>query len=182
MDNTAEKINFSCKSIENLIRILVTIWFEKTKSMRDITIYHERFDKEPDDVFKNFLEKTFPDGCVIGEAEIAKITDYIYDFMQRDGKTKDLYIKYDKQDMYSWVYFKPEKDLRYAPLGDHALIVRNICLDFFHGFDNIDVNYLQRFIAENFEIQSDYTTIEMISKDAPAIAEAIIFNNMYRTT
>lgn len=175
----SEKIHFKYENIGNMIRILVSLIFESKYDKRDITTYHARFDDESDDYFENIVKKLYPNGCTIGETELQNMTEYLFNLMQRDEKCKDLYAKWDKSHMYSWVYFKPDKTVEYAVVGDHARIVKDKCLEYFRKCENIDARYLQKFILENFEIRSDCSTIEQISKDAPYIAEQININNCF---
>lgn len=49
-----EKLHFKYQSIGNIVRLLITIQFEKTKTNRDIFVYHKRLDKEKDEFLKIF--------------------------------------------------------------------------------------------------------------------------------
>ena len=171
---TAEKLHFTYSSIENIVRLLITVRFENSKDAKDITIFHQRFDNEPDETFRGFLEEVFPNGGELGTDEIDNLVEYIYAYMQREDKCRDLYVEYDKRRYSSYVYFIPDKDLRYADTGRHAGIVQAICCDYFKGFDDeIDLSYLKRFISENFEIKSDFSTLERILLDAEYIKDQI---------
>ncbi len=174
----AQTLSFTYKNIGNIVHLLVNLMFEKTHNSRDVTVYHQRFDKEPDDTYEAILEKLFPDGCTIGEQELTAITEHICRFMAVDDVSQDLFIEYDKWHWKSWVYFKPGKRLEYAEFGSHALLVKEICKDFFKGFEKIDAAYLRRFIMENFEIRSDNSTIETISGDAVYIARDILLGGV----
>ena len=175
--SSPQTIHFSYSSIGNIVRLIATIQFENTKSGRDITVFHNRFDREPDELFETFITKILPEGGNIGKDEIEAVTEYIYSFMQKDDKCKDLYVKYDKRHYNSYVYFKPDKDLRYAEVGRHYGIVKDICIDYFKGFDEVDIDYLKKFIRENFEILSDFTTIQNIVNDADSICNEIGWRN-----
>ena len=170
-----EKLHFTYQSIGNICRLFVNIQFEKTKSKRDISVLHQRFDKESDDLFEDFACKLFPEGATIGETEINQLVEYVYRFMQTDEECKGLYAEYDKRNYGSYVYFIPDKKVYEAAFGHHTDIVKNICCDFFKGFKDIDIDYLKKFILENFEIASDFTTVERVANDARFIKECIIF-------
>lgn len=175
----AETVNFTYESVENFARLLITIQFEKTKPPRDITIYHQRFDKESDEIFGKFLEELFPNGGTIDIPQIDMLVEYVYRFLQKDGKARSLYADYDKSRLYSWVYFKPDNIVRSADIGQHMLVVQDICKDFFKDFEQKDLSreYMQKFLRENFEIKSDYTTMNNIINDVDWIIREI---NMYR--
>lgn len=63
-----------------------------------------------------------------------------------------------------------------AKTGHHSEIVRNICCDFFKDFDEVDKDYLKKFILENFQIKSDFTTLEKVANDVEYIEDCIKFN------
>lgn len=176
-----ETLHFSYKSIGNFVRLLVEIKFENTKSVRDISVFHARFDGEKDEVFEDFLIKLYPNGATIGEQEINKLVEYIANFMSKEKHSKDLYVEYDKKNFNSYVYFKIDNEVYYAEFCSHAKLVTDICCDYFKGFDHIDLDYLKMFIIENFEIKSDNTTLEMISNQADYIARKIICKHLFES-
>lgn len=170
----SEKIPFRYESIGNILRLLVNIQFENTYDKRDVTIYHAIFDIKPDDIFEQFITKLYPNGCTVGKTEIENVTTQIYHFLQTDAAACDEYMRYDKRKYGSYVCFIPDKKVYYAAHGNHAGLVHTLCLDYFQDFDKIDVEYLRRFILDNFEIKSDNnTTIQAIAADADYIAELI---------
>ncbi len=160
-----KKLYFRYKSIANLARLMVTIRFESNNPPRDVTVYHQRFDNEPDDIYQTFLETLFPEGGTIGEQQIDALMNYIRHFMETDEKSLDLYVDYDKRQFRSYVYFKPDRKVIHAPFGDHNKIVTDICYDYFKDFDekSLTSEYLRRFVLENFEIKSDNSTIESVA-------------------
>lgn len=168
-----EQLHFSYSSIGNLAKLLVSIQWEKTKSVRDINVFHQRFDRERDELFEEFLYKLYPDGATIGEEEIKALVNYIADFMRTDPQSIDLYVAWDKRHWSSWVYFKQKNKVYNANMGCHTDIVRNICIEFFKGCYDIDSSYLKQFILDNFEIKSDFTTVEIVAGNASYIAEHI---------
>lgn len=172
-----QTLHFSYKSIGNFVRLLVTIQFENTHNSRDISIFHQRFRNEPDELFEEFLTELYPNGGTIGENEITNLTSYIHNFLQKDEAARDLYVTYDKHTYDSYVYFKPDKTVHYAEFGNHSNLVTQICCDYFKDFspDEINLDYLKKFILENFEIKSDNTTVEKVSCDAAYIGRKIIF-------
>jgi len=171
-----ETLHFQYESIGNLVRLLVTIQFENNESERDVFVFHERFRNEPDELFEKFLTDLYPSGGTVGEDKINGLVSYIRDFIQKDDASRDYYVKYDKHLYNSYVYFKPDKTVQYVEFGGHANCVTQICCDFFKDFskNDLDLDYLRRFILDNFEIKSDNTTIERVSEDAPYIAREIL--------
>lgn len=170
----SEYLNFTYKSIGNFCHLLLNIQYEKTHTPREIAVFHQRFDNdETDDLIEEILVKLFPNGANIGEKELMQLTSYFEIFMAKDKKTQDLFVQYDKRSYGSYVYFKPDNIVVYAPMGQHNEIVQNICLDFFKDFQSVDVEYLKKFLKENFEIASDFTSIENVVADARRIKALI---------
>lgn len=162
-----EKLYFSYKSPANIVRLLITIMFEQTYTPRDIAVYHERFDKEPDDTYQTFMETIFPQGCTIGENEINMLTKYVYNFMKQDVTAMaiyDRYIERDKKTCRSYVYTKYDKQLYPAGVGSHADIVTRLCVEYFKDFDHADITpqKVETFIRNNIEIKSDFTSIDTV--------------------
>lgn len=168
------KINVETKSIGNLLRLLATLQIENAYDERDVTVFHQRFDNEPDELFETFLEQLYPDGCSIDRPQVNALVSSIYYFMRTDERSVDLYIRYDKRHCGSWIYFIPEKTFRSASLGDHELTIIEICTDFFRGCEDIDRDYLKNFILKNFEIRSDNNTLEQIADDVDTIRQQIL--------
>lgn len=162
-----EKLYFHYQSPANIVRLMITILFEKTYSDRDISVYHKRFDHESDDIFQTFLEKLFPEGITVGETELNMLTAHTHQFMQTDLKSKELYAAYDKAMYPSWVYFKPDLTVYIAEFGDHTGIVKRLCLDYFKNFDYDEIKRIDmyKFILDNFEIRSNCTSIEDAAAD-----------------
>ena len=162
----SEVLHFSYKSIGNFVKLLATICWEKTSSPRDITLWHQRFDNEAsDELFEKFCEDCFPEGKTLDVPDIELIAEHAGEFLTKDPEAINNAIAYDKRHIDSWVYFKPDKKLVETPFGYHTSTVRDFLEDFFKDFDEVDGDYLERFIIENFEIRSDNLTVEMIARD-----------------
>jgi len=178
---SVQKLHFTYESPENLVRLLVNIQFENRYNPRDVTIYHSRFDKEPDDFYRNCMEKLYPNGCTIGKDELDKITEYVYDFMQKDEETLKLYVNYDKRRIKSYVYCKPFFEVQGAGVGSHAALVEQFCVRFFKGFniEDITLEKIRKFIKNNIEIKSDYTSMKTICAEGNLknIFDGIVFYN-----
>ena len=169
----SEKLYFKYQSIGNIVRLLITIQFEKTKTDRDVFVYHKRLDKESDEFFESVLLDLYPNGVTIGEHEINQLIEWITNFLSKDRQAKSLYTKWDKEHLTSYVYFKIDDKVYPAYYLSHFSIVKDICCDYFKGFESINIDYLQRFILENFEILSDFTSPASVANDAQYIANCI---------
>ena len=169
----SERLHFKYQSIGNIVRLLITIQFEKTRPDRDIFVYHRRLDKEKDNFFENCLLELYPNGVTIGENEINQLIQWTDNFLLKDKEAKHLYTEWDKQHLTSYVYFKIDDKVYPAYYLSHFGIVKDICCDYFKGFEKIDIDYLQRFILENFEIASDFTSPASVANDARYIANCI---------
>lgn len=166
-----KKLYFKYQSIGNLCRLLATVTFEKTGSSRDITIWHERFDRiECDELFEKFLGEIYPEGATIGEEQINKLVLHAEKFLQTDKEAQQIAVNYDKQMHTYWVYFKIDNKIYPCKFCQHSKTITQICADYYKDFEKIDLEELQKFIKENFEIKSRNSTIEQIAKDAQYIA------------
>ena len=172
-----KQIAFSYKSIGNFARLLVTIQIEKTKSQRDMIVFHRRFDKEDDEVFESFLCELYPSGVTIGEKEINELVSFVVEFMKKDVEAQNLYVDYDKKHFSSYVYFKVDNKVFPASHTSHMILVKDICRDYFKGFENLSVDYVEKFIKENFEIKSDFSSAESIVRDARYIRDCIVLGS-----
>lgn len=175
----SEVLHFTYRSIGNFVKLLATICWEKTASPRDISLWHQRFDRdEADDLFEKFAEELFPEGKTLDIPDIELIAEYAGEFLTKDPEAVYNAIVYDKRHIDSWVFFKPEQKLVEVNFGGHSEAVRNIVKDFFRGFDDeISKEYISKFILDNFEIKSDNLTVERIARDNAYLAESINFRN-----
>ena len=167
----AKKLHFKYQSIGNLCRLLATIQFEKMASKRDISIWHQRFDREEcDALFEKFLGDIYPEGANIGEKEINNLVSYAEHFLEKDKEAQNIAVQCDKFKNSYWVYFKIDNKVFPCDFCQHSKTITQICKDYFKGFEHIDLEELQKFIIENFEIKSKNSTVESIAKDAQYIA------------
>ena len=171
------EVHFSYQSIGNFVKLLATIQYEKNHDPTEIAIWHERFDDEDGDaLFEEFLGILFPEGKTIQVEDITTIVNYASHFLEKDKKARGIINKYKKLRNPYWVYFKIDDVVYPCDFGNHSRIVYDVCTDYFKGFEEIDDDYLGKFIRENFEIHSDNTTIEKISKDTFLIRTEILMN------
>lgn len=173
-------VNFSYKSIGNFVKLLSTIRYEKEGDPRGIAIWEERFEgEEGDNLFEGFLRELFPNGKTIEVEDIDLVVNRALRFLEKDMGAKRIRNRYKKMDNTYWVYFKPDEEVYPCGYAKHEETVRNICCDFFKGFEDLDPGYLKRFILENFTIKSDNSTIERIAADAQYIAAFVILRGKH---
>ena len=74
---TTERLHFMVESPANFVRLACTILFEKKEAMAEwAATWHDVFDcANGEQLFLQFMEELFPDGCTIGEKELKQITD-----------------------------------------------------------------------------------------------------------
>ncbi len=175
-----QTLHFRYHSPENFCRLLVTINYENThKEYEDIYVFHNRFKdgEEADNLFRQFLEKLFPDGGTINVEEIDQITKYVDCFLQTDEEAKQIRLNYKLQTCKSYVYFIPDKTFVECRFGEHSRAVYDICYKYFEGYENLTVEYLRSFLKKNFKIVSDNTSIERIINDSNFILKQIEWRN-----
>ena len=167
-----EQLHFRYKSIGNFSKLLATILYEKSHSDMEIGIWHERFDNdESDELFESFLVEMFPEGKTLEEKDIEALMNRAHRFLQKDKQAQDIRNIYIKARNTYWVYFKPDNIVYPCKFANHSKKIGEICADFFKDFEEeIDIEYLRKFILENFEIRSDNSTIQHIARDARFIA------------
>ena len=66
---TMEQLHFMVESPANFVRLACTILFEKREAMAEwAATWHDVFDcANGEQLFLQFMEELFPDGCTIGE-------------------------------------------------------------------------------------------------------------------
>lgn len=174
----AETLHFSYHSPENFVRLLCEIVYEKEHSPREIAIYHERFAYETDEFFAKMLEQLFPAGATIGEKEIHQCVSWIDNFLSYDEQTKDIRVRYDMVDYESYVYFDIDKKVYPCDHTSHSMMVKNICVDYFKGFDESDITpeKVADFIRNHFVVKSRFSTAGSIANDSAYICRCILMN------
>lgn len=175
----AETLHFRYQSPENLVRLLCEVVYEKKHTSREIAVYHERFDDESDEFFAKMLLKLFPEGATVGEQEINRCVEWIDNFLDHDERTKDIKVRYDMIDYDSYVYFDIDKKVYPCDHTSHQQMVKNICVDYFRGFDmsELDEDKVADFIKTHFVVESSFSSAETIARDARYILDCIIFEN-----
>lgn len=174
-----ETVHFRYKTPENLTRLLCNIYYEQTHTSREIGIYHERFKNEPDSIFLGFMTTLYPNGITIGEQQIKELCEYIDNFLNSDEQTKDIKAKYDMAEYDSYVYFDIDKTVYPCSHTSHQQTVKNICIDYFKGFDKSDLSSekIGKFIREHFIVKSRFSTVETIAQDSGYITRCILFDD-----
>ena len=178
----AEKMSFKVKSPENMMKLLCTIRYERIGTPRMISAWHHRFDPdEADDLFYDFAAKLYPQGGMIAEDQIEEITKVARHFLDTDDRTKEYLVEYDWHNMESCVVFLIDKKITYAPFGNHAKIIQNICLDYFKDFEEeVSESTIRKFILDNFRIKSSNSSLDIIANDADYLASLINCRRYHR--
>lgn len=178
-----EYVNFTYKSIGNFVKLLATIKYEKTHNANEISVWHERFDNdESDELFESFLGELFPTGKTLEPEDIELVMNYADRFLEKDKQAQEIRNGYIKAKNYYWVYFKIDNIVYPCDYAKHAAKITEICMDYFKGVYDIDIDYLKKFIIDNFEIKSDNSTIQTIANDARFISMEIILSNIKGAT
>lgn len=176
-----KQLKFSYRSIGNFSKLLSTILYEKEHTPKEITLWHQRFDSdEGDDLFEGFLEELFPEGGKLEENELILLMNRAERFLLKDPIAIEQRAAYEKREYKSWVYFKVDKKVYPCGYAKHQATVRAVCMDYFKDVDEVDVDYVRKFILENFEICSDNSTIDKIANDSLYIYHSIIFQDHRR--
>ena len=84
---TTERLHFMVESPANFVRLACTILFEKREAMSEwAATWHDVFDcANGEQLFLQFMEELFPDGCTIGEKELKQITDRAVRYLQTEN-------------------------------------------------------------------------------------------------
>ncbi len=174
-----EVLHFTYKSPENLTRLLCDIHYEKTHNSREIAIYHERFTNEPDSLYLDFMTTLYPNGITIDVKQIEELCEYIDDFLSKDEQAKDIKAKYDMAEYESYVYFDIDKTVYPCSYASHMQMVKNICVDYFKGFDKDELSdeKIADFIIKHFKIKSSFSTVNTIAMDSRYIRDCIVFDS-----
>lgn len=169
-----ESIAFTYKSVGNLMKLLCTINVENSEEPQEIAIWHEVFDPDDmDQVFEKFLTELYPDGKTIQPEDVPAVVFKAWKYIDSTDNGRSVRNKYTKLNNPYWVYFKPDDKVYPCKFAGHSDLVRDICYEYFKGFDDVDEDYLRRFIITNFEIHSDNSTVETIAKDSYSIKRYI---------
>lgn len=94
---TTERLHFMVESPANFVRLACTILFEKKEAMAEwAATWHDVFDcANGEQLFLQFMEELFPDGCTIGEKELKQITDRAVRYLQTETRCLDLKAGHD---------------------------------------------------------------------------------------
>lgn len=171
----SEKLAFTYDSIGSMVRLLTTIQYENSHTPAEIELYHAVFDGK-DELFESFLEKLFEPGTSIDIEHVQQLVKHCEYYLETNEEAIDIKCKIDRRRYNSYVYFKPYNKVYPCGYTEHSGTVTNICKEYFKGADDIDADKLQRFILNNFEINSDKTSVAQVAeiKNVYWIAREII--------
>lgn len=163
-------MQFRIKSPENYTRLLATILFEKSEFFKEFGyLWHEVFntdDDTGDGLFLQFMTELFPQGANIAETELKSIMLRAVKHLQTNRECQDLHNSHLKQQHRFWVYSKWDNRLIPCRMAEHARVVKECCIEFYGDMEELDIDKVRQFILSNFEISSDNSTVQSISKDA----------------
>lgn len=173
----SKELHFSYRNIGNFSKLLCTLLYEKTHDKKQIALWHMRYDNDESDcLFENFLNELFPDGATLGEEELNKLTEYAEDFLEKDYLAMQQRVEWDKNHYISYVYSRVDNEVVPCDMGKHQGVVIEFCKKFFKGVEDIDKTKVANFIKSNFEIKSDYTSVESMVNDASYIVNRLILD------
>lgn len=174
-----KKLNFTYESIGNYVRLLCTLQYESSHTGKECSLWHKRFDAEDgDDLFESFLEELYPQGGTIDIESVGCLTARAEQFLTQDDTAIQQRVEYEKLEYPNWVYFKIDRKVIPCEYAKHQETVCHVCMDYFKDCDDIDLDYLRRFILNNFEIKSSNSTLSAIAEDAAYIARSVILKNL----
>lgn len=171
-----EQLHFKVESPANFVKLACTILFEKGEKLKELGyVWREVFNgSKGEQLFQNFMEELFPEGCTIGESELVQITNKAIRFLETDISCLDIKANYDKTRFSYYVYFAPMHKVFECGFAQHEDTVIRILQDFFgKSIIDYDTEKLKRFITNSFEIRSDNTTVSSIVKDVDYIQRSV---------
>lgn len=178
--NTTKELHFNVQSPENIIRLAVTIMFERDSDDLNRLGYawHTLLDtNEGEKLFLKFAEEVLPEGGIIGTSQLIQIQDLAIQYLETDEVALECQADYDKTRYTSWVYFKPYHKVYPVGFAKHEDKVKELLIDFFDDVDDYDYDAFRRFLRENFEIKSENTDIDKIVNDAAFLRRCAILGD-----
>ena len=169
---TTERLHFMVESPANFVRLACTILFEKREAMSEwAATWHDVFDcANGEQLFLQFMEELFPDGCTIGEKELKQITDRAVRYLQTETRCLDLKAGHDKSRFTYWVSFIPEHKVYGCEFARHEETIIEILTAFFgKSIAGYSLDTLKHFILRSFEIRSDNSSVRSIAEDVDFI-------------
>lgn len=173
---TTERLHFMVESPANFVRLACTILFEKREAMAEwAATWHDVFDcANGEQLFLQFMEELFPDGCTIGEKELKQITDRAVRYLQTETHCLDLKAGHDKSRFTYWVSFIPEHKVYGCEFARHEETIIEILTAFFgKSIAGYSLDTLKHFILRSFEIRSDNSSVRSIAEDVDFIQRAV---------
>lgn len=172
-----EKLNFTYDSPANMVRLLITILFEKDEqALRNYGYaYHKIFDTHAGEkIFSQFMTEIMPDGGTIDEPQLKAILEKVIHHLETDEYALETQADYDKLRYDSYVYFKPYHKVYPCGFLGHFETVQDILTEYFRGIESYDIDKFKKFISDNFEIKSENTKISNIIANASFILRCCI--------
>ena len=157
---TTERLHFMVESPANFVRLACTILFEKREAMSEwAATWHDVFDcANGEQLFLQFMEELFPDGCTIGEKELKQITDRAVRYLQTETRCLDL----KAGQVYGCEFARHEET-----------IIEILTAFFGKSIAGYSLDTLKHFILRSFEIRSDNSSVRSIAEDVDFIQRAV---------
>lgn len=175
----SERVNFHYESIGNIVKLLVTILFEKTTYLDEYSdTWREVFDGTAGDkLFEAFLHELFPEGANLSETHLTSLLEHAMKYIKTNKECQDIHNKNLMRRYSSFVYSKYNNKVYRCGYLQHADTVQMICLHFFDGMKDVTFEQVYAFLKNNFYIASNNTTVMNIVNDADHIYREIIMHN-----
>lgn len=179
MKSEPEQLHFTIQSPENMVRLLVTVLFQKDEKelKKHGYIWSMLLDTDAgEEKFKQFMEEVLPNGGTIDLPELSLIKAKAIHYLETDPEALEMQADLDKVHYHSWVYFKPYHKVYPVGFAEHSEKVHELLAEYFDSIEDYDIDKFKRFIRENFEIRSDCTSLECIVADAENIHRYIVLD------
>ncbi len=162
------EVNFSYKSIENMVRLLVTCRLDQLKDVYPnySGIFYAVFDNERGEQrLLKILEELYPDGKTITPEDVDVILARCIKYI--DDEEDECIRKYRNEEAYrtgSWVYSKWNDRAYACDFSRHTEMIAELLVDFY-GKSLLDQSdeTISRFVKSNFIIQSDNSSLDKIA-------------------
>lgn len=163
-----ESVSFSYKSVENMVRLLVTCRLDKLKDVYPnySGIFYAVFDNEQGEQrLLKILEELYPNGKTITPEDVDDILSRCIRYI--DDEEEDCIRKYKNDEVFrtsSWVYSKWNDKAYECDFGKHTQMIAHLLCDFYQDtlLDQTD-EAISKFVRSNFVIQSDNSNIDTIA-------------------
>ena len=164
----AESVSFTYKSVENMVRLLVTCRLDKLEDVYPnySGIFYAVFDNQQGEQrLLKILEELYPDGKTITPEDVDVILARCIKYI--DDEEDECVRKYRNEEAYmtgSWVYSKWNDKAYACDFGKHTQMIAELLVGFY-GKSLLDQSdeTISKFIKSNFVIKSDNSSLDNIA-------------------